>query len=140
MFENTIEASSLTVMTVTIKGAWVKTRPSDWRGIASADSSLVAVSFLRDPQGIMWCKSERGDPAGQEVRLLLGWYDKIGLDVQVNFGVGGVGGPERCFQMFHTSHLFRKSRSLQPENQDVLQLFEGNRTSTAGFFSWRRKT
>jgi hypothetical protein len=89
LFENTIEANLLTVMTVTIKGTWVKTRPSDWCGIASADSSLVAVSFLRDPQRIQWCKSERGDPAGQEVRLLLRWYDKIGLDVQLNFGVGG---------------------------------------------------
>jgi hypothetical protein len=88
MLENTIEAGSLTAMGVTIKGDWLKTKFSDWRGIAAADSLLVAVSFLHHPQGIMWCKSERGRPEGQEVRLLLGWFDKIGLDVQVNFGVG----------------------------------------------------
>lgn len=33
--------------------------------------------------------SRRANPAGQPVRLLLGHYDSVGRDIQVNFSVGG---------------------------------------------------
>jgi hypothetical protein len=87
MLENRIETGSLTATGVTINGDWLTTRPSDWRGIAAAGSSLVAVSFLQNSKDISWCKSERSRPEGQEVQLLLGWFDNIGLDVSVSFGI-----------------------------------------------------
>ena len=37
---------------------------------------------------VSWCKSERGTPGGQSVRLLLGHYDAGGRDIQVAFEIG----------------------------------------------------
>jgi hypothetical protein len=74
---------------VTISGEWRSGSPRDWWGRAHASEPLVAVSLLIGSEGISWCKSERGKPDGQSIRLLLGHHDAEGCDVQVNFSVGG---------------------------------------------------
>ncbi len=96
MFQQLI---SIKQQTVNISGSWVKTKPADWVGIAHSNQPIVAVSFLKYQNEISWCKSDREQIDGQQLRLLLGWYDNFGFDVQVNFGVG--------------SHVI--SRTLLPE-------------------------
>ena len=74
---------------VAVSGEWCNSSPRDWRGQAQASEPIVAVSFLIGSEGISWSKSERGQPDGQSIRLLLGHHDSDGCDVQVNFSVGG---------------------------------------------------
>jgi hypothetical protein len=74
---------------VSVSGAWQPGETRDWRGQAQSQEAVVAVIFSRRGTGVLWCKSERANPAGQPVRLLLGPYDSLGRDVQVNFSIGG---------------------------------------------------
>lgn len=78
---------------VQIDGAWCGDAPRDWRGTATSAVPLVAMSFLESSGHCEWCKSER-DVTSPEVDLALRQYDDTGLDVQVNFSVGG--GGRRC--------------------------------------------
>jgi hypothetical protein len=63
-----------------------------WEGLAKADHSLVAVSFLVKGNSVQWGKSDPQAPAGAcEVDLALFPHDNIGLKVQVNIVVGNGG-------------------------------------------------
>lgn len=92
----TDEASSKTqrkpaVVEVTAAGEWMPAPKRDWRGLIQSTESVVAVSFLKAGSHVEWCKSDRGSLAGLEVTVMLGNYDNLGLDVQVNFSIGNKG-------------------------------------------------
>src|SRR4051794_37324606 len=79
----------LTSLPVTAEGGWSPGRKRDWQGIAISSEPLVAVAFLRVAGVTEWCKSERHNENGLELRLALFPYDESLTDVQVNFSVGG---------------------------------------------------
>jgi len=87
MLQN-VHFKSLRQIPVAISGEWQSGEIRDWIGTARAKESIAAISFLSDGNTIDWCKSSRPEPAGQVIRLWLGRYDAIGLDIQTSFSVG----------------------------------------------------
>lgn len=81
-------SDALRQLPVLVSGGWQAGPTRDWRGEARAAEPLVAIVFCVRGANVSWCKSERPNPAGQPVRLLLGHHDSEGCDVQVNFSVG----------------------------------------------------
>lgn len=81
-------SDALRQIDVAVSGAWQPGNTRDWRGQTESAEPVVAVAFLRQGPRVSWCKSERANPSGQSVRLLLAHYDSLGRDVQVNFSVG----------------------------------------------------
>lgn len=79
---------------VSLSGDWSAPPKRDWRGVASAEEPIVAITFLRRQHHIEWCLSRcaEEDAIDIETRLALFPYDKLGLDVQVNVFIGH-GGP-----------------------------------------------
>ena len=91
---------------VILIGAWAPGPIRDWRGLAISNKPLVSIVFLQCGNTVEWARSERPDVLGERVRLLLGLYDETGLDVQVNFDVGG----GQCIQRISVeSSLYRPS-------------------------------
>lgn len=87
MFEK-FHSDALRQIDVSVSGEWQAGATRDWRGQARAPEPVVAISFAVKGAQVSWCKSERANPVGQPVRLLLGHYDSAMRDVQVNFSVG----------------------------------------------------
>ena len=81
-------SEALRRLDVALAGDWLPVPVRDWRGQACAPEPIVAVSFVTRAGGVSWCKSERGNPVGHNVRLLLGHYDATGHDLQVAFEIG----------------------------------------------------
>ena len=104
---------------VRVDGSWQESRMRDWKGIAISTEPLVALVLLRFENKVEWCKSERGNPDGQPVRLLLSPYDSEKLDVQINFSVGG-------------GHV--RSRSIVSSDTYKPKLLELNNISTGVFY------
>jgi hypothetical protein len=75
---------------IRLEGKWCSSPSRDWQGTVIADQPIVAITFLLATGICEWCKSER-DQQPPTVRLALFPYDREGLDVQVNFSVGGAG-------------------------------------------------
>lgn len=71
-----------------IQGSWKQLRYWDWNGQIFADEPIVAVSLLRVGARLEWARSAKGPETVLEARLLLGWHDSSGHDVQVSFSVG----------------------------------------------------
>ena len=81
-------SDALLQVDVSVSGEWRAGKTRDWRGEARSHEPVVAVTVCRRGGHVSWCKSERANPSGQPVRLLLGHHDSSGRDVQVNFSVG----------------------------------------------------
>ena len=71
-----------------LAGSWTRPRYWDWMGHLTAGVPIVAVSLMRVGSHLEWARSEKGPKAELEARLLLGWYDTVGRDVQVSFSLG----------------------------------------------------
>ena len=82
------QSEALQRLDVTVTGSWLPGAVRDWRGEASAREPIVAIAFVVRAGRAWWCKSERGAPGGQKIRLLLGHYDAAGRDIQVAFEIG----------------------------------------------------
>jgi hypothetical protein len=82
-----IHFEGLTSIDVVVEGKWSPPSSRDWKGTIVADEPIVAVSFVISPDICLWVKSER-DQQPPNIRCVLFPYDRNGLDVQVNFGVG----------------------------------------------------
>jgi hypothetical protein len=78
-------------ITARIAGSWQRLRYWDWNGKISADEAIVAVSLMRVGSHLEWARSEKELTSELDVRLLLGWHDSGGRDVQVSFFVGDHG-------------------------------------------------
>jgi hypothetical protein len=70
-----------------LQGRPAARREFDWEGHLRATEPIVAVSFVSTPEGVEWCKSERGRER-LDARLYLAWYDATGRHVRVHWGVG----------------------------------------------------
>jgi len=81
---------------VVVAGAWKPGSTRDWHGVATAGAPLVGVAFVTSRGRSAWCKSGPAKPDGQPVHLLLGHHDQAGVDVQVNWSVGGGQAISRC--------------------------------------------
>jgi hypothetical protein len=77
--------TSLRRVGVSVTGQWSRLPKRDWQGSAVCAEPIVGVAILEVDSSTEWCISNRDDP---EVRLTMGLYDKVGLDVQVAFSVG----------------------------------------------------
>ena len=106
------ETDALLKVDVAISGNWRAGAIRDWQGQALASVPLVAVSFEIHGKQVSWCKSERGNPIGQSVRLLLGHYDSAGCDVAINFSIGGCG--VRSRSMLASAKLYARFCDIPP--------------------------
>lgn len=73
---------------MTVTGAWLAAPRRDWQGVIQASEAVVGLSFISIGSHTEWSKSDRGSAEGLEARVMLGNYDRLGLDVQVNFSIG----------------------------------------------------
>ncbi|MBI3417480.1 MAG: hypothetical protein HY043_19490 [Verrucomicrobia bacterium] len=80
-----------TALEVTVSGAWLPSPKRDWQGLIQSSQGVVGISFISAGSHTEWCKSDRGNTEGLEARVMLGNYDSLGLDVQVNFSIGNNG-------------------------------------------------
>jgi hypothetical protein len=76
---------------VRLAGSWKRPRYWDWNGTIAADAAIVAVSLMRVGLHLEWARSEKGPKTELDARLLLGWRDTVGRDVQASFSLGDNG-------------------------------------------------
>lgn len=90
------DLSFLKSLRVEITGSWQESSRRAWRGCAISSEPVVALVISKVDKKIEWCKSERGNPDGQPVKLIMGHYDSENLDVQINYSIGGGHVCSRC--------------------------------------------
>jgi hypothetical protein len=116
-------------ISVRITGSWQEGTRRQWQGLAVSSEPVVVLNLSRACNKIEWSKSERGNPEGQEVRLILSPYDKDKNDVQVRFIVGWGVAEYSCITLSDTylpEILFNKEITTG----EIVKMFlvEGNKT------------
>ena len=130
---------------MTVKGEWLPAPRRDWQGVIQASETLVGVSFVCIGSHTEWSKSDRGSAEGLEARVMLGNYDSLGLDVQVNFSIGNNGPRWRTLvesanyfpqilvpKRFPTRHLISFARVEGKPDVELKALFLARRNVRVG--------
>jgi hypothetical protein len=77
---------------VTSAGGWVPLPERRWKGTLTSNAEIVALTILRCGKTLDWAKSSSSS-SSTSIRMGIGQYDLVGLDVQawLSVGSGGTG-------------------------------------------------
>jgi hypothetical protein len=90
-----INLANLSELEVSITGQWSPAPKRDWQGAAVSSEPIVGLAMMETESGCEWCLSGHTTARNLALRVALFPYEKVGLDVQVNFSVGNTDGHVR---------------------------------------------